>query len=649
MEEERGLMEKGRRGGEDEEEVRSIRDAIRVGMEESKRQWKVAGPIAVMSLFTFGIYSSIQILAGHLSALHLSAVSTALTLDSIFTVGLLLGLGSALETLCGQAFGAGQIGMLGIYIQRTWIILVISSIIVSPVYIFATTIFSLLGQQPDIAALAGWFELLILPHIFALAISYPCQKFLLTQSKVMPLACIGCIGFVLHVILLWLFIPVLGWGLTGAAAAFDVSSWAIALFQVIYIKVWCKGAWNGLSWLAFKDLWPFVKLSFSNALMALFSDLYGALIVLITGLLNNAKIALGSLSICVRVSNELGSDRPRAVKYAIIVSGCTTLCIGLLSSILILATWDKFALLFTSSKEVQDSASTAVYLLAILLVTTGFQCTLLGATIGGGWQVLVAYINLGCLYFIGIPLAVTFGFLFHWGVQGIWVGMLCGSITQTLILLTLVGKINWKSQVLDYLVPSLKVLAVGLSCGFTKGADHDSSLPEILKSATNSAVDLDVRKDNGSDIGSESGEDFEERLVDVTFINYSSDYDKEREQARDNVNKYVQLKRSIQDNVDESDNEDGDGERPVDCLARTSEVPPVTEDGKGHHTGGLIIGREVPQNSSFITASELMGQRNRRIVAAKIQTEASQQTSTTEFPDFPTQQSMTTTAAEEKD
>ncbi|KAJ0970276.1 hypothetical protein J5N97_023153 [Dioscorea zingiberensis] len=465
MEEERGLVEKGKRGGEDEEKVRSIRDAIRVGMEESRRQWKVAAPIAVMSLFTYGNYSSIQIVAGHLSALHLSAVATGLTLNNVLASGLLRGMGSALETLCGQAFGAGQIGMLGIYIQRTWIILLFASIMVSPVYIFASTIFSLLGQEPDIAALSGWFDLLILPYLFAMAISYPCQKFLLTQSKVMPLACIACIGFILHVSLLWLFIPVLGWGLAGAAAAFDVSSWAIALFQVIYIKVWCKGAWNGLSWLAFKDLWPFIKLSFSNALMLLFSDWYIALIVLITGLLDNAKIALGSLSVwmsvcnweymllggfmaatSVRVSNELGSDRPRAAKYAIIISGCTTLCIGLISSILILATWDKFAVLFTSSKEVQDSTSTAVYLLAILLVITSLQCTLSGATIGGGWQALVAYINFGCYYLLGIPLAVTFGFLLHWGMQGIWVGMLCGNITQILILLTMVGKTNWKRQ-----------------------------------------------------------------------------------------------------------------------------------------------------------------------------------------------------------
>ncbi|KAJ0970274.1 hypothetical protein J5N97_023151 [Dioscorea zingiberensis] len=468
MEEERGLVEKGKRGGEDEEKVRSIRDAIRVGMEESRRQWMVAAPIAVTSLLTFGFNSSVQIFAGHLSALQLSAVSIALTLDSNFASGLLLGMGSALETLCGQAFGAGQVGMLGIYMQRTWIILVISSILVSPVYIFAGPILSLLGQQPGIATLAGHFALLILPHLFAMAFSYPCQKFLLTQSKVMPLACIAFIALIVHVGLLWLFIFVFEWGLTGAAAAFNVSAWTMALLQFIYIDVWCKDAWNGFSWYAFKDLWPFVKLSLSSSLMILLNDWYAAFTVGITGHLKNAEVAVGSLSIwlnisdweymffngfmaatSVRVSNELGSGRPRAGKYAIIVSGFTTLIIGLVSSILILATRNTFSLLFTDSKELQDSASTAVYLLAIMLVILGLQSTLYGATIGGGWQGVVAYITLGCYYFFGIPLGVIFGYLCQWGMQGIWGGMLCGCISQTLILLIMVWKINWKSQVVQ--------------------------------------------------------------------------------------------------------------------------------------------------------------------------------------------------------
>lgn len=68
---------------------------------------------------------------------------------------------------------------------------------------------------------------------------------------------------------------------------------------------------------------------------------------------------------------------------------------------------------------------------------------------------------------------------------------------------------------------------------------------ETLKSDPNSVVELDMGKDNGGDSQGESSEDFKERLVDVPFVNCNSEPDEERDHARDNVSKYVQLKKSI--------------------------------------------------------------------------------------------------------
>ena len=63
----------------------------------------------------------------------------------LFLVCVQLGMGSALETLCGQAFGAGQIHMLGVYMQRSWIILFCTALPLSLVYIFAMPILKLPG------------------------------------------------------------------------------------------------------------------------------------------------------------------------------------------------------------------------------------------------------------------------------------------------------------------------------------------------------------------------------------------------------------------------------------------------------------------------------------------------------------------------
>lgn len=206
-------------------------------------------------------------------------------------------MGSALETLCGQAFGAGQVYMLGIYTQRSWIILWCSCIVLLPVYIFATPILKLLGQADDIADLAGKFTILIIPQLFSLAINFPAQKFLQAQSKVNVLAWIGFVALIIHIGLLWLFIYPFGWGTTGAAIAFDITSWGISIAQVIYVVGWCKEGWKGLSWSAFNEIWAFVRLSLASAIMLCLEIWYMMSIIILTGHLNNAVIAVDSLSI----------------------------------------------------------------------------------------------------------------------------------------------------------------------------------------------------------------------------------------------------------------------------------------------------------------------------------------------------------------
>ncbi|KAL5142336.1 Protein DETOXIFICATION 34 [Glycine soja] len=72
---------------------------------------------------------------------------------------LLFGMSSALATLCGQAFGAGQIQSTCIYVQRSWIILTATCTILLPIFVYATPILKLLGQDEGIAELAGRYSI----------------------------------------------------------------------------------------------------------------------------------------------------------------------------------------------------------------------------------------------------------------------------------------------------------------------------------------------------------------------------------------------------------------------------------------------------------------------------------------------------------
>ena len=181
--------------------------------------------------------------------------------------------------------------------QRSWIIQLVACFFILPLYIYATPILKILGQEDQIADLAGEFTIQVIPQMFSLAINFPTQKFLQAQSKVGVLAWIGLVALIIHIGLLFLFINVFRWGTAGAAAAYDASAWGVALAQVVYIVGWCKDGWKGLSWLALKDMWGFVRLSVASAVMLCLEIWYFMTIIILTGHLNDPVIAVGSLSI----------------------------------------------------------------------------------------------------------------------------------------------------------------------------------------------------------------------------------------------------------------------------------------------------------------------------------------------------------------
>ncbi|PNX79469.1 protein TRANPARENT TESTA 12-like, partial [Trifolium pratense] len=207
-------------------------------------------------------------------------------------------MGSALETLCGQAFGAGKLDMLGIYMQRSWLILNATAVILSLLYIFADPLLKLIGQTIAISEAAGVFALWMIPQLFAYAMNYPIQKFLQAQSKIMVMAWISAVALVGHTFFSWLLMLRLRWGLVGAAVVLNSSWWFIVVAQIVYVlSGYCGEAWSGFSFQAFQNLWGFVRLSLASAVMMCLEIWYFMALILFAGYLENAEVSVDALSI----------------------------------------------------------------------------------------------------------------------------------------------------------------------------------------------------------------------------------------------------------------------------------------------------------------------------------------------------------------
>ncbi|THU69802.1 hypothetical protein C4D60_Mb08t18260 [Musa balbisiana] len=150
-----------------------------------------------------------------------------------------LGMASALETLCGQAFGARKYHMLGVYMQRSWIVLFMCAVLLLPMYFFATPILTLIGQPPALAAQAGVLSMWFIPLHFSFAFLFPLQKFLQCQLKNSIRATVSAVALVVHLFITWLFVSRLQLGLIGTTLTLSFSWWVAVFCLLGYVT--CGG------------------------------------------------------------------------------------------------------------------------------------------------------------------------------------------------------------------------------------------------------------------------------------------------------------------------------------------------------------------------------------------------------------------------
>ncbi|RQO99102.1 hypothetical protein POPTR_013G069400v4 [Populus trichocarpa] len=458
---------------------------------ESKKLWVIAFPGMVARVSSFGMIIVTQLFMGHISELDLAAYGLQQSILLRFVDGILIGMSSATETLCGQAYGAGHYHMMGVYLQRSWIIDGVTATILLPLFIFTTPILRLIGQEENIAIEAGKISIWLIPVLYSYVFSLTIQMYLQAQQKNKIVGCFSAFSFLVHVLLSWLFVIKLGLGLTGAMGAFSISSWLLVIGEFVYIfGGWCPNTWKGFTKAAFADMLPLIKLSISSGVMICLELWYSSILVLLAGYMKNATIAISAFSIClningwefmvclgflgsscVRISNELGMGNAKAAKFSIKVALGTSIIIGIIFWVLCMVFSREISYLFTSSEEIAESVSRLHVLLAFSMLLNSIFPVLTGVAVGAGVQSMVAFVNLGSYYVIGLPVGILLGYVAHLQVTGLWIGLLSGVGVQTLLLSYLTWRIDWNEQ-----VNKASERLGRFFIGTTEGSDENSNL-----------------------------------------------------------------------------------------------------------------------------------------------------------------------------
>ncbi|XP_075635778.1 protein DETOXIFICATION 12-like [Castanea sativa] len=434
---------------------------------ELKRLGILAGPIAVVSLSQYLLQVISLMMVGHLDELALSSTALAISLSAVTGFSLLLGMASALETLCGQAYGAQQYQKIGIQTYTAIFSLNVVCLPLSLLWMNMGKLLSLIGQDPLIAHEAGKFTMWLVPALFAYATLQPLVRYLQTQSLVKPMLISSVVILCFHIPLCWVLVFKSGLGNLGAALAMGISYWLNVIFLGLYVKYSsaCKKTLVPISKELFQGIGEFFRFAIPSAVMICLQWWSFEFLILLSGLLPNPQLETSVLSVCLntiatlysipyglgaaastRISNELGAGNPKAARVAVFAVLFLAVTETSIVSAILLASRSVFGYTFSNEKEVVDYVTTMAPLVSLSIILDSLQGVFSGVARGCGWQHIGAYVNLGAFYLCGIPVAAVLGFMTNLRGRGLWIGIQTGAFVQTVMLSIITSCINWEKQ-----------------------------------------------------------------------------------------------------------------------------------------------------------------------------------------------------------
>ncbi|XP_078170143.1 protein DETOXIFICATION 16-like isoform X4 [Carex rostrata] len=372
-------------------------------LDEVQKQLYLAGPLILVSLLQYSLQVISLMFAGHLGELSLSGASVATSFANVTGFSVLLGMGTALDTFCGQAYGAKQYRLLGIYLQRAVFVLLLTSIPLAIIWAFTGQILLHLGQNPEISAEAGIYARWLIPSLFAYGPLQCHVRFLQSQNIVLPMVFCSGVTVLLHLPLCWVLVAKAGYGNRGAALATAVSYWVNVVMLGLYVNFSkaCRRTRVKLSNEVLTDLVVFIRLAIPSAFMICLEFWAFEMVVLLAGFLPDPKLETSVLSITlntmwmvymiptglssaisIRVSNELGSGNPQGTQLSVSAAFIICLTEGIIVAIITIFVRDIWGFLYSNETEVVKYVSAMMPVLAASDFMDGIQCTLSGSVAG---------------------------------------------------------------------------------------------------------------------------------------------------------------------------------------------------------------------------------------------------------------------------
>ncbi|KAL3645272.1 Protein DETOXIFICATION 49 [Castilleja foliolosa] len=440
---------------------------LSLAIQESISLAKIAFPMILTGLLLYSRSMISMLFLGRLGDLALAGGSLAVGFANITGYSILSGLAMGMEPICGQAYGAKRYSLLGLSLQRTVLLLLVTSIPISLLWLNMKKILLFCGQDADIADQAQTFLLYSTPDLLAQSLLHPLRIYLRTQSVNLPLTLCAAVSTILQIPISYLLVSKLGLGVKGVALSGVWTNFNVVVLLILYILISGvhKKTWAGFSIECLTGWKSLLNLALPSCISVCLEWWWYEIMILLCGLLVNPKATVASIGILIqttafiyifpsslsfsvstRVGNEIGARRPEKAKMAAVVGLSCSFVLGFSALFFAVSVRNVWASMFTLDKEIMALTSLALPIIGLCELGNCPQTTGCGVLRGTARPKVGANINLGCFYLVGMPVAVGLAFFYKMDFEGLWIGLLAAQASCMVTMMVVLLRTDWEYE-----------------------------------------------------------------------------------------------------------------------------------------------------------------------------------------------------------
>ncbi|CAN3504698.1 ethionine resistance-conferring protein 1 [Diutina catenulata] len=419
---------------------------------------RYASPLVVTFMLEH-LFSIVALLVvGHLGKHELAAVSLA-TMTTTISFAVFEGMATALDTLCPQAYGAGNFELVSLRVQRS---IVLGWLIFVPIALLwwnADFFLKFVIDNETVVHLTTQFLRVMIIGGPAYVFFENGKRFLQAQGIFEAGTGILFISAPLNAALSWYLVwnKSHGLGFIGAPIAGAINFWFNCILMVLYVRFIDGGeCWFGIaSWHELSHEWGVIlQLAIPGVIMLESEYLAYEIMTLMASFFGTTELAAQSavasivsvtymapfatgIAASTRIANFIGAENAEGAKIATRVALGSALVVGGLDCFLLILFRYKIAWLFSKDEDVTAIIAHLLYpMVPLFEIFDSIASVSSGILRAQGAQKVGGIINFLAYYAFGLPLAVVICKVSSVELEGLWIGVGSGmvliGVSQTL-------------------------------------------------------------------------------------------------------------------------------------------------------------------------------------------------------------------------